>query len=75
MRLPTRFLSALVLSTLASLPVFAAPAPAATAEAARILQETGVRGGLVVHLGSGDGKLTAEERPALLGSLEKMLNE
>ena len=62
MLLPIRFLSALVLPFLASLPAFAAPDPAATAEAARILQETGVRGGLVVHLGSGDGKLTAALR-------------
>ena len=30
--------------------------------AARILEESGVRGGLVVHLGSGDGKLTAALR-------------
>ncbi|MDH3583072.1 MAG: PQQ-binding-like beta-propeller repeat protein [Phycisphaerae bacterium] len=39
-------------------PALAAPAD----EAARILAETGVRGGLVVHLGSGSGKLTAALR-------------
>ena len=32
------------------------------AEARRVLDAAGVRGGLVVHLGSGDGKLTAALR-------------
>ena len=36
--------------------------PASRAEAARILAATGVRGGLVVHVGCGDGKLTAALR-------------
>ncbi len=36
--------------------------PAATAEASRILDATGVKGGIVVHLGSGDGQLTAALR-------------
>ncbi|MEA3225187.1 MAG: hypothetical protein U9Q07_04490 [Planctomycetota bacterium] len=31
-------------------------------QAGRILAETGVKGGLVVHLGCGDGKLTAALR-------------
>jgi len=31
----------------------------AAGDAAKILQETGVRGGLIVHLGCGDGRLTA----------------
>ncbi|MHC4165715.1 MAG: outer membrane protein assembly factor BamB family protein, partial [Planctomycetota bacterium] len=30
-----------------------------TAQASRILDETGIQGGIVVHLGCGDGKLTA----------------
>ncbi|MDP6635770.1 MAG: class I SAM-dependent methyltransferase, partial [Phycisphaerae bacterium] len=34
-------------------------ARAADLDAAKVLQTTGVRGGLVVHLGCGDGKLTA----------------
>ena len=33
--------------------------PAAASEAHQILQEAGVRGGLVVHLGCGNGELTA----------------
>jgi len=41
----------------------AAPAAAGPAEtAAEILEDTGVRGGLVVHLGCGDGRLTAALR-------------
>ncbi len=32
-------------------------------QARRIMEETGVKGGLVVHLGSGDGRLTAALRP------------
>jgi len=36
--------------------------PAETALAREILRETGVRGGLIVHLGCGDGKLTAALR-------------
>lgn len=36
--------------------------PADTDSAARILDETGVQGGLVVHLGCGDGRLTAALR-------------
>ncbi len=37
----------------------AAAAPAATNQAREILQATGVKGGLIVHLGSGGGRLTA----------------
>jgi 2-polyprenyl-3-methyl-5-hydroxy-6-metoxy-1,4-benzoquinol methylase len=33
-----------------------------SAEAREILQETGVRGGLIVHLGCADGRLTAALR-------------
>ena len=36
-----------------------AAAPAATAAAQQILEAGGVRGGLIVHLGCGDGRLTA----------------
>jgi len=50
----------------AAAPSAAAPAPAAPAAAptaadlaARLLAESGTRGGLVVHLGCGDGRLTA----------------
>ncbi len=35
------------------------PLSSAQEQAQRILQETGVTGGLVVHVGCGDGKLTA----------------
>ncbi|NQT50848.1 class I SAM-dependent methyltransferase, partial [bacterium] len=39
-----------------------APDPGAVAQAQRILKATGVKGGLIVHLGCGDGKLTAALR-------------
>ena len=39
-----------------------ASAGAATAQARQILAATGVRGGLVVHVGCGDGTLTAALR-------------
>ncbi len=42
----------------------AAADTAASAEAAQILEATGVQGGLVVHLGCGDGRLTAALRVA-----------
>ncbi len=35
------------------------PAPTAAHDAAQLLKTSGVRGGLVVHLGCGDGRLTA----------------
>ena len=38
------------------------PAVAAEQNAANIIKESGVAGGLVVHLGCGDGKLTATLR-------------
>jgi len=48
---------------LAGLAVFSPAAPTAGADDARaILDAAGVRGGLVVHLGCGDGKLTASLR-------------
>ena len=40
----------------------AAPDPEAAARAQRILEATGVKGGLIVHLGCGDGTLTAALR-------------
>ncbi len=46
----------------AGLAFLAAAAPTSGAEARDILQATGVRGGLVVHLGCGQGKLTAALR-------------
>ncbi|MFW6162599.1 MAG: PQQ-binding-like beta-propeller repeat protein [Planctomycetota bacterium] len=48
----------------AALAAGAAGAAEAEAEAARILQAAGVKGGLVVHLGCGDGALTAALRPS-----------
>jgi len=44
------------------LALLAAEAPAGVAKASDLLRATGVRGGLVVHLGCGDGKLTAALR-------------
>lgn len=56
-------------SLAASIALFAAGAsaawaasPAAEAEAARIIEATGVKGGFIVHLGSGDAQLTAALR-------------
>jgi outer membrane protein assembly factor BamB len=43
-------------------PGLAAPIPARPGQAQQILAATGVKGGLVVHLGCGDGKLTAALR-------------
>ena len=56
-------LAPLVLACL-SLPVAAAPAPdpEALAQAQQILKATGVKSGLVVHVGCGDGRLTAALR-------------
>ena len=48
-----------VLLVLAGLCVADAPAESPAVQARRILGATGVRGGLVVHVGCGDGKLTA----------------
>src|SRR5437867_12828822 len=48
------FVSTLVLTSGA----FAAGDPAAQKEAERIFAATGVKGGLVVHLGAGDAQLT-----------------
>ena len=45
-----------VAATVASAEVGAGPADE---EARRILDATGIKGGLIVHLGCGDGKLTA----------------
>jgi outer membrane protein assembly factor BamB len=52
----------LVLTLLFTASAFAAEDAAARAEADRILAASGVKGGLVVHLGSGDGTLTAALR-------------
>ncbi|NQT53951.1 PQQ-binding-like beta-propeller repeat protein, partial [bacterium] len=43
----------------ASVVAGSAPDPEATAQAHRILKATGITGGLVVHVGCGDGSLTA----------------
>ena len=48
--------------TLAAGGISAAAEPAPQALAKRILDATGVKGGLVVHVGCGDGKLTAALR-------------
>ena len=53
--------AATVLVASARPPLHAGQAGAA-AEAQRILQATGVKGGLIVHLGCGDGRLTAALR-------------
>ena len=52
----------LILMVVAGLSV--APAVAADKDAAEILQATGVKGGLVVHVGCGEGKLTAALAPS-----------
>ncbi|MBN2290891.1 MAG: PQQ-binding-like beta-propeller repeat protein [Pirellulales bacterium] len=55
--------SFVILAVLPFLPGFVPPALAASQKAAEsaetILKETGVTGGLIVHVGCGDGKLTA----------------
>jgi len=59
---PHRTYAAVVLAAMWAfcLPASAAEDAAAPADAAReILNATGIRGGLIVHLGCGDGKLTA----------------
>ncbi|NQU23924.1 MAG: PQQ-binding-like beta-propeller repeat protein [Candidatus Nealsonbacteria bacterium] len=48
-----------IAAAVACSPVAAEDAPSAAAAAASIVQTTGVRGGLIVHVGCGDGKLTA----------------
>ena len=53
-------LTAVMLVLLSS--VVGAPAWAAGPTAEEILEETGVQGGLVVHVGCGDGQLTAALR-------------
>ena len=55
-----RAVSALVLAIAA--PAFAGEAGHEAAQAKQILDAAGVRGGLVVHLGCGDGRLTAALR-------------
>jgi len=58
-----RLLLAAVACLLPSLVAAAGPGdPQAAAQARQILEATGVRGGLVVHLGCGDGALTAALR-------------
>ena len=51
----------LCLSALALMAIICATA-FADSEAGNILKETGLQGGLVVHVGCGDGKLTAALR-------------
>ncbi len=47
---------------LSAFTLLAADDPAVRAEADRILADTGVKGGIVLHLGCGDGRLTAALR-------------
>ena len=51
-----------VLSLVSVLAMISTNAVAAGTDAQRILDATGVRGGLIVHVGCGDGKLTAALR-------------
>src|SRR6478736_4659059 len=55
--------SAIALAALAT-PAIAQNTPDPSSLAAEILNATGVQGGLIVHLGSGDGRLTAALRAA-----------
>jgi outer membrane protein assembly factor BamB len=55
-------LLAITFSSLVMLAAQGASAAAPDAEAKQILQTSGIKGGFVVHLGSGDGKLTAALR-------------
>jgi len=50
-------------ATVAVLCVIASAAPVRAESAAELLGLSGTKGGLVVHLGCGDGKLTAQLRP------------
>ncbi len=54
--------AALMLTVLAAPAAPAQAAPSSEAQAKAILEAAGVRGGLVVHLGCGDGRLTAALR-------------
>ena len=58
-RIETFFLKVILFGLLWIPLVSDAPGADDTEEAVKIIQATGVRGGLVVHLGCGDGKLTA----------------
>ena len=49
-------------ATVAVLCVIASAAPASAESAAELLGLSGTKGGLIVHLGCGDGKLTAQLR-------------
>ena len=49
----------LALTTVVLLGMLSTLSMAKTREAGQILETTGIKGGLVVHIGSGDGKLTA----------------
>jgi len=62
MRKTTVHLTSLAVLAFAALTSNAAGAPKPEEQAARILQATGIEGGLIVHIGSGDGKLTAALR-------------
>jgi hypothetical protein len=55
---------------------FAGPRAAAAtpdAEAKTILQTSGIKGGIIVHVGSGDGQLTAADVPAMLTALKDLI--
>ena len=58
---PIPFVGRLVVA-LASLAAFSAVAAAPDADAKAILQQSGVKGGIVIQLGIGDGKLTSALR-------------
>jgi outer membrane protein assembly factor BamB len=62
MKIRTSFLSTLAFVLLASSLAFAAEAGFESRLAERIIDTAGVKGGLVVHIGCGDGKLTAALR-------------
>lgn len=57
------FLTVTVVSAIRPGVTFAQATSAERAAARQILEATGVRGGLIVHLGCGDGKLTAALQP------------
>jgi len=51
-----------MIATFVALWFAAMPTHAADIQAERVIEESGIRGGLIVHLGCGDGKLTAAMR-------------
>ena len=53
------FLPAVLIPVLSAVPLEVNAAPAAASDAAKLIEQSGIKGGLVVHLGLSDGKLTA----------------